>query len=440
MINFFARPRRSIAGIIFGVVSGFAISACSTLTSDVLPSGGSLVHASAGSGPSRTPVALPQAKGAVGKVETAALQSIDEREPSSQEFDIVTVLWGTNRKRLIETASPGGAAGERPTPIPVFTHERSNRLTTGMSKITVPKKDRVVGAIPLPTDYTVLDVTLYKADEDPRVHFTIGGQSELPREDFVRQANAVGAAAKLYKGHAFVYVHGFWNSFEDSIFRTAQLAYDMGFDGAAYAYAWPSRGEASGYLYDKDSVDGSQSQFLEFLKLVSAQTNAKKIHVIAHSMGARLVVDTLFPPIGPSRIAAVPKLDQVILAAADIDGSVLKSRAAAVKQSVRTLTLYASNDDEALKLSKRAAGREPRVGELTGDQPFIMPGAETIDVSSMGTWVFLGANHRKFAEKAHVLKDIALLMKDGVHPPDVRFPVFAARQSADGVYWRYVSN
>lgn len=386
------------------------------------------------------------ATSSVRSVQTAALDSTEPRPPpvkyetgsvagAQDTFDVVTVLWGTNRKQT-KVGSLVNGKGSRPR----FGADRSDALTLGYSKITVPKKDRQVGSIPLARQYTVLNLTVYKDNENPAEHFTIRDASVIDVNEFAKLAGDIDARAKNFKGHAFVFVHGYWNEFDDALYRTAQLAYDMGFDGAPYFFSWPSEGTLKGYLYDRESVDSSQAHFLGFLQLVAARTNAQKIHVIAHSMGSRLVVDTLFPAIGTSRVAQLGKIDQIILAAADIDQAALRAREAAVKDSVRTLTLYASNSDEALQLSRSLAGNQARAGDVMDGVPFIMPGIETVDISNMSTLVFISRNHGKFAEKAHILKDIALLMKHGVHPPDSRFPVFESAEAPAGKYWRYVSN
>ena len=45
-----------------------------------------------------------------------------------------------------------------------------------------------------------------------------------------------------------VFIHGFNVPFEDAIYRTAQLAHDLDFDGAPILYSWPSRGTMLGYV------------------------------------------------------------------------------------------------------------------------------------------------------------------------------------------------
>ena len=58
-----------------------------------------------------------------------------------------------------------------------------------------------------------------------------------------------------YKDHALVFVHGFNTSFEHALYRTAQIAYNIKFDGAPFLYSWPSKGALSSqdYSYDRES-------------------------------------------------------------------------------------------------------------------------------------------------------------------------------------------
>lgn len=54
---------------------------------------------------------------------------------------------------------------------------------------------------------------------------------------------------------AFIFVHGFNNSFEDAARRTAQIAFDVKFDGVPLFYSWPSKGKALDYVYDTNNAD-----------------------------------------------------------------------------------------------------------------------------------------------------------------------------------------
>ncbi len=61
------------------------------------------------------------------------------------------------------------------------------------------------------------------------------------------------AQSQRFKDHAVVFIHGYNTSFDFAIYRTAQVAYDLKFDGAAFAYSWPSGGGLASYTYDRES-------------------------------------------------------------------------------------------------------------------------------------------------------------------------------------------
>ena len=52
---------------------------------------------------------------------------------------------------------------------------------------------------------------------------------------------------------------------EDAAPATAQISYDLGFDGAPVLYSWPSQGSAIGYTVDEATVEWSQTNLKQFL-------------------------------------------------------------------------------------------------------------------------------------------------------------------------------
>jgi esterase/lipase superfamily enzyme len=348
----------------------------------------------------------------------------------NEVFDVIPVFWGTNRK--------GGASSAESRLR--FAADRSDELQTGVARVTVPLSKRSPGEIHRPWEVGVLSWTLYSQKEDPRRHFTFTGMERLPLDGFLEAASRYGNRKGRFEDHAFVFVHGYNTDFDSALFRTAQIAHDMGFDGTVYAFSWPSLGKETGYLHDRDSIDFSVPHFTRFLEAIATRTNVKHLHVIAHSMGTRLVFESVYPSQGNSALSRLPNLKNVILAAADLDTSVLEQRSKGAVQPPFAITLYASSRDRALMLSKKFARGVPRAGDVPDGIPVVVPGIDTIDISASTTWVFLGAYHNTYAEKSHVLGDMALLMKTGVRPPDLRSPTYRTVKGSQGVFWRYVSN
>jgi esterase/lipase superfamily enzyme len=91
------------------------------------------------------------------------------------------------------------------------------------------------------------------------------------------------------------------------------------------------------------------------------------VHILAHSMGTWLTMETL----REIAIAGSPDLDgklgDVVLAAPDIDLNVFRQQMARIDPS-HVFVLVAAND-RALSLSRRLAGDRPRLGALDPSNP-----------------------------------------------------------------------
>ena len=52
-------------------------------------------------------------------------------------------------------------------------------------------------------------------------------------------------------------------------------------------YSWPSLGTTLGYTADEATIEASEPFITEFLSRFAAESGARRIHIIAHSMGNR---------------------------------------------------------------------------------------------------------------------------------------------------------
>jgi esterase/lipase superfamily enzyme len=347
--------------------------------------------------------------------------------PALEIFDLVTVLWGTNRRIPADLSRDN---------IGRLASENGKRLTTGFAHVTIPKIGRDAGSIQRPRRFAPLGVTLYEEAENPRRHFTIGDIKPLDLQAFTAAADSSRRLSRRFKDEAIVFVHGFNTPFDAALFRTAQLAYDLEFDGVPYVFSWPSLGSLEGYLHDKDAADAARRYLQEFLGLIARDGQFKRVHLIAHSMGARLLAEVLqaMPP--PSTSA--PRFEQVILAAPDIDSDVFQEIAGKVRGAGKAVTLYAARNDKALTSSRILAAGRARAGEVTKHGPTVAQGIDTIDITDAGFSTLWGLNHSTFAERSPVLKDLQILLEKGTRPPEVRLASYARIQSVgSAVYWKY---
>jgi esterase/lipase superfamily enzyme len=346
-------------------------------------------------------------------------------QASPEPWDVVPVFYGTDRNREADGA---GA---------VYGSERARRLDLGRALVTVPKVHEIP-KIERPWVYRLpfTQIVLASQREDPQRHFTLREVRSLTKEDFLQLVRERLGPSRSYKDHALVFVHGFNTSFENALYRTAQIAYDIKFDGAPFLYSWPSKGVLGlhDYSYDRESSGQAEPYLRQFLEMIARQTGATSLSVIAHSMGGQL----LLPVLRDLKHAAPPgvAISQVILAAPDIDRDAFENIARELTGATRGITMFAASNDLALAVSRRFWGGVPRAGDVPAGGPVVTDGVDTIDITAVSTQVF-ALNHSGYADKIAPLSDIQILIQTGERPPDKRVPILERVKTAKGDYWRY---
>ncbi len=265
--------------------------------------------------------------------------------------------------------------------------------------------------------------------ENPEKHMTILSINTLEENDFFATINE--HLDKTQKAETFIFVHGYNVDFEEAALRTGQMAYDLEFDGAPLFYSWPSSGTIKGYLHDENNVDWAFPNLEELILDVVQKTNTACIHLIAHSMGNRILtkaLDNISKKITHETDIAIK---QIILTAPDIDADIFKRDIVPMfKKFDSRVTLYASTKDKALKASKTVHGYQ-RAGEA-GDDMVIAEGIDTVDATKVDT-SFMG--HSYYGGNRSVISDIYNLIKNNL-APDNRFSLEDV-QSSKGTYWRF---
>ncbi|NOU05428.1 MAG: alpha/beta hydrolase, partial [Hyphomicrobiaceae bacterium] len=175
----------------------------------------------------------------------ATSTSIDDGKP----YTAVPVFFGTDRKREADRSKWGRK-------LAAFSGNGDSKATWGRAVISVPKEGREKGEIRRP-EWDLFFTTVSLRKEDLSTDFVLLNVDVLDRAGFVAEVKAHAAGAKVFKDQAFVFVHGYRVSFDDALFRAAQITHDMGFDGLPFVYSWPSSAGVSGYLYDERRALGA---------------------------------------------------------------------------------------------------------------------------------------------------------------------------------------
>jgi len=307
---------------------------------------------------------------------------------------------------------------DKSAPAPTYLAEFSESgLAFGSCDVSIPPHHRA-GNIEAPSFWQ------FEFSPDPEQHIVVRRIVPAEKKQFFIDLSQAISNGKQQA--AFVFVHGYKVTFEDAITRTAQLAYDMRFDGVPIAYSWPSKGSLLGYSDDERQIEGTKHDLEVFLKDLQAQSGAKQIYLIAHSMGNRALLAALSQLASETQGRALQTFKQVVFAAPDVAQSDFKQQTAQIARWSPHLTLYASTHDQALLLSRRLHSGQARAGDAE-PAPIVVPGLDTIDVSAVST-EFLG--HTYYGDCKSVVTDIIEVFRNQLVPRGLK-----PAMSTAGAYW-----
>jgi esterase/lipase superfamily enzyme len=237
---------------------------------------------------------------------------------------------------------------------------------------------------------------------------------ELDQQQLLAGGDAAGGIGDQ---PVLIFVHGYNVAPESALATAAQLAYDIGFTGAAVAFVWPSRASLDRYASDEESAQWAAPHLAELIRHLKNKSD-RPVHIIAHSMGTRVACGAL-QRLGCGRDAVkLPRLGHVILAAADIDADIFKAQIAdEIRPLVSSLTLYASRNDAALRLSQQIH-QWTRAGESgdwvpAGEQRFEMVDCTGVDLSKSVGNDLIG--HSYYAAD-HVTEDMQSVLGTSTRP------------------------
>ena len=203
-------------------------------------------------------------------------------------------------------------------------------------------------------------------------------------------------------GDVLIYVHGFKQTFETAVLDAAHLSDAIKFRGRTMAFSWPSKAGLFDYAYDRDSAMLSRDDFEHVLSSIVSAPGASRVHIIAHSMGTMLALESLRQLYARYGDTVTGRIGAVVFAAPDIDMDVFSSAISRIGPLAGKITVITSTNDRALALSGRIAGGMTRVGAAE-KAAIERLGVRVIDASDAG-WGII--NHDLFLSNAEVLQVI----------------------------------
>ncbi|MEH0370034.1 alpha/beta hydrolase [Vibrio mimicus] len=305
-------------------------------------------------------------------LEKVIIKSIDF-EPELH-FEHTTVFYATNRD---------GVGGKLH-----FGRGRSNEMHYGIVDVSIPIS-HVSGEVERPLE--LFRVSFGK--ENKRKHITIERGQRLDKGEFL---SVLSHSSR--KQSVMLFIHGYNVNFNDAIYKSAQIKYDLNYEYPLVLFSWPSQGSLLGYVADKEQAFYSSSFLAELLCDIS-NLGIDEVLVLAHSMGSLCLAEAI------KKInSSSPLLSKLALAAPDIQKQeFLQEYSTYIKTAFDEVTLYVSSKDKALWCSKYA-NSAVRLGDA-GENITVIDGVDTIDMSEVDRGLF-SLNHSYISEKNSAMTDM----------------------------------
>ena len=275
-------------------------------------------------------------------------------------------------------------------PAIMYSGERSDEIGLARVTVSVPP-NHVPGKIERPDSLP----------PDPRTEFTVLEPVSYSGERaFVEGLGSALAARPRGERTVLLFVHGYNTTLAAAVLRLAQFVEDTGYSGVPVLFSWASRGKAIDYVYDLNSALHARDDLVKTARLI-VQAAPEAGDIVAHSMGNFLTVEAMRQAKLEGRFDRHGLLRNIILASPDIDVDVFKKQIATFGKDDRRYYVLISEDDKALRISRRIAGGVSRVGSESADE-LTKLGATVIDLSQVKDKSSL--NHSKFAESPEIVQ------------------------------------
>jgi esterase/lipase superfamily enzyme len=262
-----------------------------------------------------------------------------------QGISLVPVLVATTRSR--STAD----AGE------MFNSSAAEELSYASVTVSIPPDVlRRAGEVQWPT----------AIPGDPRQSFVAVSTNFMDKQSFASDLSA--AARRNARGKVLVFVHGFNNRFDRSVFRFAQIMHDSRAPAVPVLFSWPSRGVPglSAYREDLESANASSEALVQLLDTIGKNANVNEVTIMCHSMGCVPTLEALRAKAQRSgRIGS--KVRNVMFVAPDVDADQFLRQMREMGSGRPRFALLLSQDDFALKLSSSIWGGATRIGQVNPD-------------------------------------------------------------------------
>ena len=176
--------------------------------------------------------------------------------PEKPNYVVIKVYYGTDRNSIQQQNDKISYGSER------------DELTMGYCELSIPRDHRMA-SLEGPS------MLRLQFREYPDKHIVLlNVKPETKHQLLIDLKNRISYSET---NQVFIFIHGFNVSFEEAARRTAQIHYDLTFDGAPIFYSWPSEASVVDYTVDEATIERAERHLEDFLKMVILQTVATQL-------------------------------------------------------------------------------------------------------------------------------------------------------------------
>ena len=333
----------------------------------------------------------------------------------NENFIMYPLLYGTSRNPIRNDSSS----------VISYGNDRNSYVSYGECLVKVEKSNKLGGEINKSFLLKLWDTIFNNNSENRKI--SLQSLEHLDINLFRKRLKFLYSTAN--EDEMLVYIHGYKNSFKDAAARAAQIAYDLKFPGVTSFFSWASANDVlKGYTADEATAEISCKHLYAYILNIWQNSSTKKIHIIAHSMGNRIFMNTL------KKIQednSDIKFGHIILVAPDIDTELFKDNSYLYGKYSEMSTLYVSPDDDAIRKSYNI-----HKGNRVGLSPPVVveKGIYTINVNQLMTRALWDFGHSYYAEAEALLYDLHELILHSATPD--RRQKLEIIEVGDKKYWQ----
>ncbi|MEZ5684438.1 MAG: alpha/beta fold hydrolase [Paracoccaceae bacterium] len=254
------------------------------------------------------------------------------------------------------------------------------------------------------------EIAVPPTHEPGKISYPIAHRKPDPSRDFMlagaeTYASAAGFEADLRgalarnRQEAIVFVHGYNMNFAEGLYRVGQLGEDFALPGVMVHYSWPSKAHVMAYAYDRDSALFARDGFEALLQSLQ-RAGARKVTIVAHSMGSALTMETLRQIRISGQSGLMGQISGVVLISPDIDIDLFRAQALRVQPLPQPFILFTSKKDLALRLSTLISREEARLGSMQDVSKLADLKLTVIDTAAFST----GDGHFNVGESPELIR------------------------------------